>query len=73
MTPPAHICLIGFGEVGRIFARDLKALGVARITAFDPLFADPSSRPSRSAAEAGVEACATADDAVAAPIWRSAR
>ena len=65
MATPAHICLIGFGEVGRIFARDLKALGAPRISAFDPLCADPSSRPSRSAAEAGVEACATADQAVA--------
>ena len=65
MTLPEHICLIGFGEVGRIFARDLKALGVGRITAFDPLFADPSSKPSRSVGEGSVEACASAADAVA--------
>ena len=65
MTRPDHICLIGFGEVGRIFARDLKALGLGRITAFDPLFADPTSRPSRTAAEAGVEAGASAAQAVA--------
>ena len=49
----AHVCIIGFGEVGRIFARDLLARGVARITAYDPapvarehsvtLLADPVS------------------------------
>ncbi|HEX4095284.1 MAG TPA: DUF1932 domain-containing protein [Caulobacteraceae bacterium] len=64
MSLPDHICLIGFGEVGRIFARDLKALGVGRITAFDPLFADAASKPSASAAEGGVEACGSADEAV---------
>ena len=64
MTKPDHICLIGFGEVGRIFARDLKALGVGRITAFDPLFADPSSKPSRNVAEGGVEASGSAAEAV---------
>ena len=64
MTLPAHICLIGFGEVGRIFARDLKARGVGRITAFDPLFADPASKPSLAAAEGGTQACASAAEAV---------
>ena len=42
MATPAHIGLIGFGEVGSIFARDLRALGAPRITAFDPLFAEPA-------------------------------
>jgi 3-hydroxyisobutyrate dehydrogenase-like beta-hydroxyacid dehydrogenase len=61
---PSHVCLIGLGEVGRLLAEQLKAAGVARITAFDVLFADPSSRPSRNAAETGVEACASAGQAV---------
>jgi 3-hydroxyisobutyrate dehydrogenase len=65
MTMPAHIGLIGFGEVGRIFARDLKALGVGRITAFDLLFADPASLPGRSAVEGRIEACPSAAEAVA--------
>ncbi|HEY5413154.1 MAG TPA: DUF1932 domain-containing protein [Caulobacteraceae bacterium] len=63
MTTPSHVCLIGFGEVGRIFARDLKLRGVERITAYDPLFQDPASKPSRDAAQAGIEARASAADA----------
>ena len=61
MPMPSHVCLIGFGEVGRIFARDLKAAGVRRLTAYDPLFTDPASR---NAAEVNIEACASAADAV---------
>jgi 3-hydroxyisobutyrate dehydrogenase-like beta-hydroxyacid dehydrogenase len=64
MPLPSHVCMIGLGEVGRIFAEDLKALGVARVTAFDVLFRGPASKPSRNAAEAGVEVCASADEAV---------
>ena len=73
MPPPAHIALIGFGEVGRIFAGGLKAAGVARITAYDPLFADAASKPSQAAATVGVETCASALDAVRdAPLTISA-
>ncbi len=63
MAAPAHVALIGFGEVGRIFAEGLRAQGVERITAYDPLFADPDSRPSRAAAAAGVEAASSAIEA----------
>ena len=63
MTAPEHIAIIGFGEVGSIFARDLKAAGVERITAYDPLFDDPESGPSRSAARLNVQACANAPEA----------
>lgn len=35
--------LIGFGEAGSIFARDLAERGVADIMAFDPLFSVPTS------------------------------
>ena len=65
MATPSHIGLIGFGEVGSLFARDLKALGVHRITAFDPLFADPASKPSRNAAAGDAQACGTGAEAVA--------
>ncbi len=65
MATPSHIGLIGFGEVGSLFARDLKALGVRRITAFDTLFADPASKPSRNAVAGDAEACGTAAEAVA--------
>ena len=64
MPTPAHVCLIGFGEVGRIFARDLKAAGVQRITAYDPLFSNTASRPNRDAVEVGAEACPSAEAAV---------
>jgi 3-hydroxyisobutyrate dehydrogenase len=73
MAIPFHVCLIGFGEVGRFFARDLKARGVRNITAFDPLFADPASKPSRGAAELEIAACRSARDAVdGAPLVISA-
>ena len=58
-----RICLIGFGEVGRIFARDLAARGAGHLSAYDPLFAERQSGPSRTAAEAGVETCASAPEA----------
>ncbi len=57
------ICLIGFGEVGRIFGEALKARGLGRLTAYDPLFARKDSGPSHAAAKAGVEACASAPEA----------
>ena len=49
-----HVGITGFGEVGRIFARDLMAKGVARITAFDTAAVTP---------EPGVSFTATAADA----------
>ena len=58
-----HICLIGFGEVGRIFGEALTARGVGRLTAYDPLFASKDSRPSQAAAKAGIETSATAPEA----------
>jgi 3-hydroxyisobutyrate dehydrogenase len=60
---PSHVCLIGLGEVGAILAAELRAKGAARITAYDLLFDQPASRPSRNAAETGVEACASAAEA----------
>lgn len=49
-----HVGIIGFGEVGRIFARDLLAKGVSRITAFDV---------AAVAAEPGVALCTSPVDA----------
>src|SRR5690606_19343007 len=37
------IGLVGYGEVGRIFASELVARGVARVTAWDILLADPAT------------------------------
>jgi 3-hydroxyisobutyrate dehydrogenase len=48
-----RIAIIGYGEVGSIFARDLRAAGVTGIAAFDPAFADPDSKASRNAGRAG--------------------
>ncbi len=63
MSLPASVAIIGFGEVGRIFARDLKAAGVGKIAAYDLLFSDPDSGPSKSAREVGVRLAASAADA----------
>jgi 3-hydroxyisobutyrate dehydrogenase-like beta-hydroxyacid dehydrogenase len=60
---PDSVALIGFGEVGSFFARDLRRAGVARILAFDPAFVDPASRQSRALAEHGAEATRDAADA----------
>ncbi len=65
MSAPEHICLIGLGEVGSIFAEDLEAKGVARITAYDVLFDDPASIPSRNADRLGLNRPASAADAAA--------
>jgi 3-hydroxyisobutyrate dehydrogenase len=59
------IAIIGFGEVGGIFARDLRAAGVARIVAFDIAFVNPASPQSLAARERGAEICASAAEAAA--------
>jgi 3-hydroxyisobutyrate dehydrogenase-like beta-hydroxyacid dehydrogenase len=59
------IALIGFGEVGRIFARDLRAAGCSGIAAWDIAFADRTSQQLAAARESGARVCASAADAVA--------
>jgi 3-hydroxyisobutyrate dehydrogenase-like beta-hydroxyacid dehydrogenase len=59
------VALIGYGEVGQIFAADLHARGVREISAWDVLFATPGSIPSNAAAKGIVRAAASAADAVA--------
>ena len=54
------ICLIGFGEVGRTLAADLAPKGVA-LSAWDVLFANPASAPSKAAG--AVRKGASAEDA----------
>lgn len=56
------IALIGFGEVGQTLAADLK---VHELSAYDLLFADPVSAPSRAIAALGVRAAKTAPEAAA--------
>jgi len=57
------VTLIGFGEVGQTLGADLLAAGAA-VTAYDILFSDPGSAPSRAAAKVQVRAAKSAIDAV---------
>ncbi len=43
-----HVAVIGFGEVGRIFAEDFLKAGVERVTVFDTAFADKNSDASKA-------------------------
>lgn len=58
-----RIAFIGFGEVGSILARDLRASGHEVVAAFDPAFADPASKASRNLAASGVARAASAPQA----------
>jgi len=59
-----HVALIGFGEVGQILAADLAKAGVTDIAAWDILFAQPDSAPSRAAKMGAVRAASSAPDCV---------
>lgn len=50
------ICLIGYGEVGQILARDLVQHGFRELSAWDVLFADPLSSPAVALAAGRVRA-----------------
>jgi len=65
-THPATIAIIGYGEVGRIFARELIAQGY-RLRCSDVLLNDPKAGPElrEQAAAAGVTACAGVAEALA--------
>jgi 3-hydroxyisobutyrate dehydrogenase-like beta-hydroxyacid dehydrogenase len=65
MSTSWRVALIGYGEVGQVLSADLHARGVREIFAWDVLFADPNSIPSRAAAKDPVRAAASAADAVA--------
>ena len=56
------ICLLGFGEVGQTLAEDLPSY---HLTAWDLLFSDPASPPSRALAGHSVTAGKNAEAAVA--------
>src|SRR5258705_6111441 len=59
----SRIALIGFGEVGQTLAADLIAAG-AEVSAFDILFAQRDSLPSRALEKIPVRKAASAADAV---------
>lgn len=48
MSALPAVCLIGFGEVGQVLAVDLAAAGVTSLSAWDLLFANSDSGPSRA-------------------------
>ena len=60
----ARVALIGFGEVGRILAGDLKAEGVGEMAAYDLLFDADGSDPARAAAALEVAPRPSATEAV---------
>jgi len=64
VTPPT-IALIGFGEVGQTLGADLQARGSTDLIAWDRLFADPDSPPSRAARDTGLRAARSMREAVA--------
>ncbi len=56
-----RICLIGFGEVGQILAADLAS--TSEISAYDILFPNPLSIPSKALRESSVQSAGNAADA----------
>ena len=61
---PLSICLLGFGEVGQALNQDLR-VRAGRLSAWDRLFVDDASAPSRAAAQHGGIAAPDAQRAVA--------
>ena len=65
MSTISSIALIGFGEVGQILARELSAGGsTPTLSAYDLLFGDPASGPSKAIAGVAVRRGASAVDVV---------
>ncbi|HEY8539977.1 MAG TPA: DUF1932 domain-containing protein [Steroidobacteraceae bacterium] len=64
MTHAVSVCLLGFGEVGQTLAADLTRAGVERLVAWDILFPNPESIPSRGLQGTRVQAAADAPSAV---------
>ena len=62
-----RVALIGLGEVGRIFAEDLRAGGVTDLGAWDTAFSDPASGAAQNATTFSVGAAASGAEAVRVP------
>jgi 3-hydroxyisobutyrate dehydrogenase-like beta-hydroxyacid dehydrogenase len=62
-TPFSRVALIGFGEVGQTMADDFRRVDV-HLSAYDVLFPDPSSAPSRELQKRSLEPSASAAEAV---------
>ena len=61
---PGRVALVGLGEVGRIFAEDLRAAGVTDLTAWDVAFDRPGSPAPRNAEALGLAPAPGAAEAV---------
>jgi 3-hydroxyisobutyrate dehydrogenase-like beta-hydroxyacid dehydrogenase len=59
-----RVCLLGFGEVGQTLAADLASAGVERLVAWDLLFTDQTSNPSRALTNTRAQAAPDAPSAV---------
>ena len=64
MSATTRVCLIGFGEVGQAFARDLLAREFHDLVAWDVQLPDPRSAPSRAIATLGVRRATDLADAL---------
>ncbi|NOX49739.1 MAG: NAD(P)-dependent oxidoreductase [Gammaproteobacteria bacterium] len=66
MTKIRKICLLGFGEVGEVLAKDLAAASTIKLAAYDLQFHNPQSQPYISIrSNPQVDMAASASDAVA--------
>ena len=65
MTQTVSLALIGFGEVGKIFAREFLATGAASVAVYDLLLDDPVKGPPMRAfaAQIGARTAASAAEA----------
>lgn len=66
MTNALHIALIGYGEVGKIFAREFLARGVRTISVYDIKLDEPATRDAMRADAETAGACVAPDAAAAA-------
>jgi 3-hydroxyisobutyrate dehydrogenase-like beta-hydroxyacid dehydrogenase len=60
-----RVALLGLGEVGRVFAEDLRAAGIRDVSTWDIAFADADSRASRNATDLGLARGGSAPTVVA--------
>lgn len=60
-----RVCLLGFGEVGQTLVGDFRSAGIVGLTAYDVLFNDSDSAPSRAAAASDVRVGKDVKEAVA--------
>jgi len=60
----SRVALVGLGEVGRVFAEDLRLHGVDDVTTWDTAFAVPESRASVNALQLDLTPAASSDQAI---------